>query len=75
MISLLIAAVLSASASNMLRSWRSMMRNVKTIADFHSKADSVRTIAKGIFDHKERNFLLRFVAYCEMIAAEKLKTS
>ena len=51
------------------------MRNVKTIADFHGKAASVRTIAKGIYDKQERRFLLRFVAYCENLAAEKLKTA
>jgi len=51
------------------------MRNVNTIADFHSKAVSVRTIAKSIYDQHERRFLLRFVAYCENLAAEKLKTS
>jgi|GEM_PF-3818742 len=51
------------------------MRNVRTIADFHSKTKSVRTIAKGIFDHRERKFLLRFVRYAEKLAAEKLKAS
>ena len=51
------------------------MRNVKTIADFHSKAKSVRTIARGIFDQRERRFLLRFVRYCEKVAAQKLKAS
>jgi hypothetical protein len=51
------------------------VQNIKTIADFHSEAGSVRTIAKGIYDKQERKFLLRFVAYCEKLAAEKLTTS
>jgi len=51
------------------------MHNVKTIADFHYKADSVRAIAQGIYDQREREFLLRFVAYCEKVAAGKLKAS
>ena len=51
------------------------MHNVKTIADFHSIAKSVRTISKGIFDKQERRFLLRFVRYREKLAAEKLKAS
>jgi hypothetical protein len=51
------------------------MRHVKTIAEFNSKAKSIRTIAKGIFDQRERKFLLRFVRYCEKLAAEKLKAS
>jgi hypothetical protein len=51
------------------------MHTVKTIDDFRGKAKSIRAIAKGIFDHKEREFLLRFVGYCETMAAEKLKAS
>jgi hypothetical protein len=51
------------------------MRNVRTIVDFHSKAKSVRAISKGIFDKRERRFLLRFLRYCENLAAEKLKAS
>jgi hypothetical protein len=62
-------------ASNVPHSWRTAMRNIKTIADFNSKAVSVRAIAKGIYDQQERRFLLRFVAYCENMAAAKLKTS
>ena len=51
------------------------MKDVKTVGDFRGKAKNIRVIAKGIYDDKEREFLLRFVRYCEKLAVEKLETS
>jgi hypothetical protein len=53
--------------------WVDAMKDVKAIDDFYGKAKSIRAIAKGIYDDKEREFLLRFVKYCEKMAVEKLK--
>ena len=45
------------------------MTDRKAPADFGGRVDEIREIAKGIYDHKERDALLRFVADCEKFAA------
>ena len=47
------------------------MKNKAQSPTFQSRAAEVRRIAEGIFDHKERRSVLRFVAEYEKVSKTK----
>jgi len=51
------------------------MQDKDPAAKFFHRANEVRKIARGIFDKKERRFLLKFVRDSEKLAAETLGVS